>query len=32
MKETLANTDKAKDILGWNTSIELEKWLGEKNE
>lgn len=28
MRETLANTTKAKDILGWSATIELEKWLG----
>lgn len=29
MKETLANIDKAKLILGWNATIDLQKWLGE---
>jgi UDP-glucose 4-epimerase len=28
MRETLANTTKAKDVLGWSATIELEKWLG----
>ena len=30
MKATLANIEKAKALLGWNPSIELEKWLGEQ--
>jgi nucleoside-diphosphate-sugar epimerase len=29
MRETLANTTKAKNILGWNPEITLEDWLNE---
>ena len=28
MKETLANTEKAKSLLGWNATIDLREWLG----
>jgi UDP-glucose 4-epimerase len=28
MKETLANTNKAQSILGWNATIDLKDWLG----
>jgi UDP-glucose 4-epimerase len=30
MKETLANIEKAKTLLGWSPAIELEEWLGEQ--
>ena len=29
MKETLANNEKAKSILGWNVTTDLKDWLGE---
>jgi UDP-glucose 4-epimerase len=31
MRETLANTEKAKKILNWSATINIEKWLGEQN-
>lgn len=31
LRESLANIEKARLVLGWNATIDLEKWLGENN-